>query len=122
MAPPAKVLARWESVKQLHREGSGIARISRKLGVCSKTIARDFKALQLTSFTAVGDDELNRLVGNALVVNSRRHGSQRTTSWLLMKGLRVQRSRVILALETHNAIRRKRRKPKRRSFYEVGSH
>lgn len=110
-------------VRKLHREGSGITRIASTLGVGRSTVARDFKALELTSFSKMERADLEREVEVVLTESSRRRGEVLTQAALLEKGLRIQRKFVREALHVHAPIRHKRRTPKRRRFYEsCGPH
>lgn len=113
------VRGRREKVRQFHREGQGITAIARVLRVDYKTVARDFKALRLRSFSDVDQAVIEEVAGAVLSENSLRRGRELTEAWCLSRGLRVPRRRLEAALRVHRPVQYAPRKPCRRSFYNA---
>ena len=98
------ICSRREQAIQLRNEGRTMNDIARLLTVSSRTIKRDFIDLGIETWSSLTDDELKSQIVQIIEIEHKAVGIKKIDSHLLLRGFRVQESRIKDCLVCKNFV------------------
>ena len=88
------ICSRREQVINLRHQGLAIKSIADSLSVSIKTIKRDCIELGIETWSSISDDELINQIVQIIEIEHKAVGIKKIESHLLLRGLRIQESRI----------------------------
>ena len=88
------ICSRREQVISLKHQGLTIIDIADRLGVSSKKIKRNFIDQGIETWSSISDEELMNQIVQTIEIEHKAVGIKKIDSHLLLRGFRVQESRI----------------------------